>query len=185
MPRYPLRVRSQRPSATACGSRLSAESPGTAGSAVGCDESVSPSTASRFEAGSVLTSKIRFPRSVRVTAVAQATQVFPTPPFPAKNRKRVARSRNCISIPPHRGSESQIAARCAPSCLHSRVFSRWGWRGDACCSCVRHHGVMTTRHSFPAAPMPTTTTSSHLCRGSKMDTVLRWPTLLTITNPCS
>ena len=39
----------------------------------------------RFEAGSVLTNKTLDPLSHKFTAVAQALEVFPTPPFPAKN----------------------------------------------------------------------------------------------------
>ena len=40
----------------------------------------------RFEAGSVLISSIFFPLSAKPTAVAQAIEVFPTPPFPVKKR---------------------------------------------------------------------------------------------------
>ena len=51
--------------------------------------SVTPSTSSRFEAGSVLTSSTRLPASARPMAVAQAEEVLPTPPLPVKNRMRV------------------------------------------------------------------------------------------------
>ena len=50
----------------------------------------SASTSSRFDAGSVLTSSTRRPRSASATAVAQATLVLPTPPLPVK--KQVSRS---------------------------------------------------------------------------------------------
>lgn len=53
--------------------------PGTAGIDVGCCASVTPSTSSRFEAGSVETSKTRLPASVRRTAIAHAIDVLPTP----------------------------------------------------------------------------------------------------------
>jgi hypothetical protein len=43
-------------------------------------------TSCRFEAGSVLISRTFFPLSARVTAVAQAVDVFPTPPLPVKNK---------------------------------------------------------------------------------------------------
>ncbi len=68
---------------------FSADSPDTFGTGVGVAESFTPSTSSRFEAGSVLTSSTRFPASARPIAVAQAAEVLPTPPLPVKNRMRV------------------------------------------------------------------------------------------------
>ena len=65
---------------------LTASNPGTPGTVVGVLESRTPNTSSRFDAGSVLTSSTRLPPSASVTAVAQAREVFPTPPLPVKNR---------------------------------------------------------------------------------------------------
>jgi len=48
-----------------------------------------PNTASRFDAGSVLTMSTRLPAWASISAVAQAAEVFPTPPLPVKKRKRV------------------------------------------------------------------------------------------------
>src|SRR5690554_2411833 len=45
-----------------------------------------PNTSWRLDAGSVLMRSTLAPPSARVTAVAQALDVFPTPPFPVKNR---------------------------------------------------------------------------------------------------
>ena len=49
---------------------------------------VTPNTWPTLEAGSVLTSNTRRPASASCMAVAQAIEVFPTPPLPVKNRKR-------------------------------------------------------------------------------------------------
>ena len=89
-PRYGPTTRSRYACAEASGSMFSADRPGTSGTGVGTPFSCTPNTSSRFEAGSVLTSNTRPPRSARATAVAQASDVFPTPPFPVKNRMRVA-----------------------------------------------------------------------------------------------
>ena len=43
-------------------------------------------TSCRFDAGSVLMSRTCFPASARATAVAQATDVLPTPPLPVRKR---------------------------------------------------------------------------------------------------
>ncbi|MNN13802.1 hypothetical protein D3C81_1268450 [compost metagenome] len=47
-------------------------------------------TSCKFDAGSVLTSMIFFPWSASVIAVAQAVEVFPTPPLPVKNKYLVS-----------------------------------------------------------------------------------------------
>src|SRR5512140_859840 len=72
---------------------LSASNPETPGTAVASPESRTPSTSSRFDAGSVLTRRTRDPPSASATAAAQASDVFPTPPFPVKKRNRVGPSR--------------------------------------------------------------------------------------------
>src|ERR1035437_4682638 len=61
---------------------------GTPGICVGVEANCWPRTSSRLDAGSVLTSKTRRPRSARAMAEAQARDVFPTPPLPVKKRKR-------------------------------------------------------------------------------------------------
>ena len=53
-----------------------AASRGTPGIAVGVAANRTPSTSSRFEAGSVLMRSTRFPESASFTAVAQATEVI-------------------------------------------------------------------------------------------------------------
>jgi hypothetical protein len=53
---------------------------------VGLFPSITPSTSSRLEAGSVLTSNTRLPASASFKAVAQDSEVLPTPPLPVKNR---------------------------------------------------------------------------------------------------
>ena len=50
-----------------------------------------PNTSWRLEAGSVLINSTFFPLSANATAVAHAVDVFPTPPFPVKNK-------NCVPI---------------------------------------------------------------------------------------
>src|SRR5450759_2709088 len=89
---------------------LSASSPETSGTAVASPESRTPSTSSRFDAGSVLTRRTRDPPSASATAAAQASDVFPTPPFPVKKRNRVGLSRKRR---PHAGAvaASAIAVR--------------------------------------------------------------------------
>ena len=62
---------------------------GTDDSGVGTADSDVPSTSSRLDAGSVLTSNTRRPASARAIAVALAAEVLPTPPFPVKNSMRV------------------------------------------------------------------------------------------------
>ena len=97
-PRYGPTRRSRYSRAAASGSTFKAHRPGTSGTGVGLPPSETPSTSSRFDAGSVLTSSTRFPRSANSTAVAQASEVFPTPPLPVKNRFRVAFSMNCMRV---------------------------------------------------------------------------------------
>jgi hypothetical protein len=70
-----------------------AESPGADRTDVGVSDRPTPSISSRLEAGSVLTSRTRRPRSARQMAVAHASEVLPTPPLPVKNRKGVGASR--------------------------------------------------------------------------------------------
>ena len=55
---------------------------------VGSTPSGVSSTASRLEAGSVLTSSTRLPRSASATALAPATEVLPTPLLPVNSRWR-------------------------------------------------------------------------------------------------
>ena len=76
---------------------FNARNPSTPGIGVGMPASFRPSTSSRFEAGSVLASSTRLPRSASAIAVAQASEVLPTPPLPVKNRKRVGASSNAAS----------------------------------------------------------------------------------------
>ena len=69
----------------------------------------------------VLTSSTRFPARAREMAVAQAMEVFPTPPLPVKNRKRGGASRNFMS-----GSEPFSSSWCR-WCRwgRSRIRRRW------------------------------------------------------------
>ncbi len=85
-PRYGPTIRSRYSLAATSGSRFIASSLGTPGTAVGEEPSLTPSTSSRFEAGSVLTSNTRRPWSASAMAVAQEMDVLPTPPLPVKNR---------------------------------------------------------------------------------------------------
>src|SRR5512145_3061872 len=85
-------MRSRYWRAASMGSTFSAHRPGTPGIAVGVEERFVPSTSSRFDAGSVLTSSTRLPASASAIAVALAVEVLPTPPFPVKKRMRVGRS---------------------------------------------------------------------------------------------
>src|SRR6188768_2997184 len=66
-----------------------AASLGTCGTSVGLEQSFTPSTSSRLEAGSVLTKSTRLPSSAKAIAVAQAAEVLPTPPLPVKKSMRV------------------------------------------------------------------------------------------------
>ncbi len=59
---------------------------------------LTPKTCPTLEAGSVLTSSTFFPARARVIALAQAMEVFPTPPLPVKNRNRGASFRNFIAL---------------------------------------------------------------------------------------
>jgi anti-sigma factor RsiW len=88
-PRYGPTTCSRYVRAACSGSMFSADSPATLGTPVGAAPSATPSTSSRFEAGSVLTSRTRLPASARPIAVAHAAEVLPTPPLPVKNRTRV------------------------------------------------------------------------------------------------
>ena len=78
---------------------FNAASRGTVGTPVGMEVRHTPSTSSRFEAGSVLTNKTRRPASASAMAEAHAREVLPTPPLPVKNRNRVGdskkRARDC------------------------------------------------------------------------------------------
>src|ERR1039458_9317484 len=69
---------------------------GTPGIGVGVEANCWPRTSSRLDAGSVLTSNTRLPRSARAMAEAQARDVFPTPPLPVKKRKREGASRKAL-----------------------------------------------------------------------------------------
>ena len=60
---------------------FSAQSPVTPGTILGIDPSETPSISSRFDAGSVLTKSTRLPRSAKAMALAQLSEVLPTPPF--------------------------------------------------------------------------------------------------------
>ena len=74
-------------SAAACsGSRLTTVKPGTSWISVPCPFKVWLKTSCRFEAGAVLIRSIFLPLSAKPTAVAQAIEVLPTPPFPVKKR---------------------------------------------------------------------------------------------------
>jgi hypothetical protein len=66
-----------------------AESPTTFGTGVGLSFRAISSISSRFDAGSVLTSRTRNPQSARPMAVAHAREVLPTPPLPVKSRNGV------------------------------------------------------------------------------------------------
>ena len=75
------------------------------------------------DAGSVLTSSTRFPASASVTAVAQASEVLPTPPLPVKNSPRVGSFRNSMT---HllSGVRRVSSSRSGRSTTRSRVRSR-------------------------------------------------------------
>ena len=73
-------------SAAASGSISSASSPATPTIGVIAYPTRWSKTWPTFEAGSVETSRTRLPRRARSTAVAQAMLVFPTPPFPVRNK---------------------------------------------------------------------------------------------------
>src|SRR5476649_2595174 len=55
-----------------------------------------PNTCPTLEAGSVLTSSTRLPASASVMALAQDSEVLPTPPLLVKNKRTGGLSRNCI-----------------------------------------------------------------------------------------
>ncbi len=59
---------------------------------------VTPRTWPTLEAGSVLTSRTRLPCRARCSAVAQATEVLPTPPLPVKNTNLGGSYRNVIAV---------------------------------------------------------------------------------------
>jgi hypothetical protein len=63
-----------------------AERLATPGMGVGWPVNGTPKTSSRFDAGSVLTRSTRRPRSASATAVAEESEVLPTPPLPVKKR---------------------------------------------------------------------------------------------------
>src|ERR1035437_8650580 len=75
---------------------LNAKSFGTQGIYVGVEAHCRHRTSSRWDAGSVLTSKTRRPRSARAISEAQSRDVFPTPPLPVKKRKREGASRKAL-----------------------------------------------------------------------------------------
>src|SRR5271157_5425625 len=85
-----------------------AERRGTPGTALASEPSVTPRTSSRFDAGSVLTSSARRPRSASATAEAHARDVFPTPPLPVKNRKREGLFRKALKQSPRFGRDSVL-----------------------------------------------------------------------------
>src|SRR4051812_42055985 len=90
---------------------------------VGLVVSLVPSTSSKFDAGSVLTSNTRLPLSARVMAVAQATEVLPTPPLPVKNTmRRGSRMSEDIGVLLRTGSHGLAHADCG----------RWTQRGKLC-----------------------------------------------------
>ena len=75
--------------AEASGLILLANKFSTLGTAFGVLVNSIPNTSCRLEAGSVLISNTLFPLSAKATAVAQAVDVFPTPPLPVKNKNFV------------------------------------------------------------------------------------------------
>jgi len=95
--REDVAVRAHDPVAVGAGRRLGVDvervQAGNAGDSRRIAESRTPRTSSRFDAGSVLTRRTCDPPSASATAPAHARDVFPTPPFPVKKRKRVGRSR--------------------------------------------------------------------------------------------
>ena len=113
-----------------------------------CSPTSMPKTCPRFDAGSVLTSSTRFPRSARPTATAQASEVFPTPPLPVKNRFRVAGSGR-IMANPLLGTPTRRAGRRRPGSHHRR---RRAARGGRFSRRSRHHPPRgSTGHSGPVA----------------------------------
>src|ERR1017187_486667 len=97
LPRYGPTSFSRYAIAAAAGSMFNAASRGTLAIAVGVEVRLTPSTSSRLEAGSVLTSNTRLPLSASAMAEAHASEVLPTPPLPVKNRKRVGASKKRAS----------------------------------------------------------------------------------------
>src|SRR5450759_513808 len=95
---------------------LRADSRGTRGTCLAAPDSSTPSTSSRFDAGSVLTSSTRRPASARSMAVAQAVDVLPAPPLPVKNRIGVGSS---ITVSP-----SLLASSSGPSLRPSATGAR-------------------------------------------------------------
>ena len=98
---------------------------------------MAPSTSSRFDAGSVLTSSTRFPASARATAVALATEVLPTPPLPVKNRLRGTGWPRIIATPPWRnrtwrtdGHRHRLRARAATGAAGRFRRALVGYRAD-------------------------------------------------------
>ena len=86
---FPLKgaITLSRYSAAACsGSRLTTVKPGISVISEPCPLSDWLKTSCKLEAGSVLIRSIFLPLSANPTAVAQAIDVFPTPPFPVKKR---------------------------------------------------------------------------------------------------
>jgi hypothetical protein len=70
-------------------------------------------TASRFDAGSVLTIRTLRPESPSRVALAQAREVFPTPPFPVKNRWRGALRK--------KGGQSKVLGAAAIFLIHIKT----------------------------------------------------------------
>jgi hypothetical protein len=79
-------MRSRYAWAAASGLMFRAYNPLAPGTGLGVAVSATPSTSSRLDAGSVLTSNTRRPASARASALAQASDVLPTPPLPVKKR---------------------------------------------------------------------------------------------------
>jgi hypothetical protein len=96
-----------------------AAKPTAPGTGVGLSLSATPSISSRFDAGSVLTSRTDLPASDNDSATAQAREVLPTPPLPVKNRFRIGRVMRL------RRREGEASVIRIPN-LSNRVFAKAG-----------------------------------------------------------
>ena len=89
---------------------------------------VIPKTCPILEAGSVLTSSTYFPRPASSSAVAQATDVLPTPPLPVKKRNLGGSSRNFMTV----SAATRAAAATADRRFRQTEFEARGGRGFRC-----------------------------------------------------
>lgn len=110
-PRIGVTIRSRYAAAAPPGSISSVVTPGTAAMVVIRFPISTPNTWPTFDAGSVETNKTRRPASARQTAIAQASEVLPTPPLPLR------KTNFCESL--NRASSWATGARRANSVLRA------------------------------------------------------------------